>query len=66
MRDKPLLLAWKGMNFFQVGAGFKPNLGKGLWYPKLFPTSPPTLPLSVHETWEVCMMFLELKKTIEE
>jgi hypothetical protein len=38
MRDKPLLLAWKGMNFFQVGAGFKPNLGKGLWYPKLFST----------------------------
>ncbi len=24
----------------QVRAGFKPNLGKGLWYPKLFPIPP--------------------------
>jgi hypothetical protein len=35
MRDKPLLLGHKGLKFFQVGASFKPNLGKGLWYPKL-------------------------------
>jgi hypothetical protein len=34
--------------------------------PKTLPHLPCPLPLSVHEAWEVPMMFLELKKTIEE